>query len=54
VVNSYLAAGGDNFSVLAQARQIQEGDLALDAVSAYFRVKGLVEVPVLDRVRRLP
>ena len=52
-VNSYLASGGDNFSILAQARQIQESELDLDALVAYFRAQGIVAVPALDRIQRL-
>jgi 5'-nucleotidase len=52
VVNSYLASGGDNFSILGQARQIQEGALDLEALIAYFQTQKTVGVPLLDRIQR--
>ena len=52
VVNSYLASGGDNFTVLAQGRPIQESELDLEVLTAYFRAKKTVAVPLLDRIQR--
>jgi 5'-nucleotidase len=50
--NSFLASGGDNFTVFAQGRQIQESELDLEVLTAYFREKKTVGVPQLDRIHR--
>jgi 5'-nucleotidase len=52
-VNSFLASGGDNFTVLAKGKRVQDGILDLDALTAYFKAKKTVAVPVLDRIKRI-
>jgi len=51
-VNSFLASGGDNFTVFAQGRQIQESELDLEVLTAYFREKKTVNIPLMDRIQR--
>ena len=53
-VNSYLASGGDGFKVFAQGRQIQESELDLEVLTAYFREKKTVGAPSLNRITRIP
>jgi 5'-nucleotidase len=56
VVNSFLASGGDNFTVLVQGTNQVGGAVDLDALIAY--VKGLpgqlVTPPAADRIRVVP
>jgi 5'-nucleotidase len=52
-VNNFMAAGGDNFSVLLSGKNIQQGDVDIDAGAAYFRAKGTVPTPVLNRITRI-
>ena len=47
-VNNFLAAGGDNFTVLAQGRDAVDGGLDLDATEAYLKTSP--PVPVAGRV----
>jgi 5'-nucleotidase len=51
-VNSFLASGGDNFTVLAAGRQIQESELDLEVLTAYFSAQKRVEAPALTRIQR--
>ena len=53
-VNSFLAAGGDGFSVLVQGTDRIGGALDLDALEAYFAAHSPVSPPPLDRVALLP
>ncbi len=52
-VNSFMASGGDNFSVLNKGTHIQQGISDIDASSAYFKGRDTVKVPPLDRITRL-
>jgi 5'-nucleotidase len=52
-VNNFMATGGDNFSVLLSGKNIQQGDVDIDAGAAYFRAKGTVPTPVLNRITRI-
>ncbi len=52
-VNNFMADGGDNFTVLRNGVQRQQGEVDLEAVSAYFRAAGTVQVPGLGRIKRL-
>lgn len=52
-VNNFLAGGGDNFSVLQQGAKAQAGDIDSVVAKLYFRVKGIVSAPALDRISRL-
>ncbi|HET9451007.1 MAG TPA: 5'-nucleotidase, partial [Aggregicoccus sp.] len=53
-VNSFLAAGGDGFSVLAQGRARVGGLLDVDALEAYLRAHDPLAPPALGRIRRVP
>jgi len=49
-VNSFLAAGGDNFTVLVSGTDPLGGDVDLDALEDYFTVTGTVGPGPQDRV----
>jgi 5'-nucleotidase len=49
-VNSFMASGGDNYTVLRQGRNRQDGEMDSVVTKLYFRVKGLVVAPALDRI----
>jgi 5'-nucleotidase len=51
-VNSFLASGGDNFTVLAAGRPIQESELDLEVLTAYFSAQKRVAAPALTRIQR--
>jgi 5'-nucleotidase len=53
-VNSFIAAGGDGFSVLPAAGERVGGMLDLDALQAYLRAHNPLVPPPLDRVHRAP
>ncbi|RKH48268.1 bifunctional metallophosphatase/5'-nucleotidase [Corallococcus sicarius] len=57
-VNSFLAPGGDNFSVLAEGTNLVGGGVDSDALEAYLTAKSTqanpLPAPALDRVTRLP
>ena len=57
-VNSFLAPGGDNFSVLAEGTNLVGGGVDSDALEAYLTAKSTLAnplpAPALDRVTRLP
>ncbi|HEX4762335.1 MAG TPA: 5'-nucleotidase, partial [Sphingomicrobium sp.] len=50
-INNFLASGGDNFTVLAQATQAADAGLDLDALEAWLRQGA--KVPELGRVKSL-
>lgn len=50
-VNSFLAGGGDAFSVLTRAREIGDAGLDLDALVAYLRAHEPVETPPPGRIQ---
>jgi 5'-nucleotidase len=52
-VNSFMASGGDNFSVLNHGTHVQQGISDIDASSAYFKSRDTVTVPRLERITRL-
>ena len=52
-VNNFMASGGDLMTVLREGRNLQTGEVDLVAAKLYFRVKGVVPVPALDRIVRL-
>jgi 5'-nucleotidase len=49
-VNNFMASGGDNYTVLRQGRNRQDGEIDSVVTKLYFRVKGLVKAPALDRI----
>ena len=51
-VNTFLAFGGDNFSVFAEGRTIAESETDLDILMAYFRANDRLMPPALDRISR--
>jgi 5'-nucleotidase len=51
--NSFLAEGGDSFSVFKQGKNVQTGELDSVVLKLYFRAKGVVQVPALGRITRL-
>jgi 5'-nucleotidase len=52
-MNSYLAAGGDNFSRFNQGREISGGDLDVDALEDYLRSQSPVRAPATNRITRI-
>ena len=52
-VNNFMASGGDNFTILAGGTNVQQGAIDIDASSAYFKAKGTITAPVLNRINRL-
>ncbi|TKC99803.1 bifunctional metallophosphatase/5'-nucleotidase [Polyangium fumosum] len=53
-VNSFLAAGGDSFTVLVQGTDRLGGALDLEALQVYFAAHSPVSPPALDRITALP
>jgi 5'-nucleotidase len=53
-VNSFLASGGDNFSVLVQGTSPLGGDVDLDALEDYFIAQGTVDPGPQNRITVLP
>ena len=52
-VNSFMASGGDNFTVLTSGTDVQQGALDVDASSVYFKTSGTIRPPARDRITRL-
>ncbi len=52
-VNNFMSTGGDNFKVLLGGKNIQQGDVDIDAGVAYFRAKGTVPTPGQNRITRI-
>ena len=52
-VNSFLADGGDGFSVLQDGEERVVGEIDLDALIAYFAGRGAVEPGPQDRITRI-
>lgn len=52
-VNSFMAAGGDNFTVLSESQKTQDGPEDLDALTTYLRAKEPLSPPALERIKRL-
>jgi len=50
-VNSFLADGGDNFTVLRQGQERVGGVTDLAAWEAYFRAQSPVSPPALGRIQ---
>ena len=53
-MNSFLADGGDGFSVFTQCTNPLGGEVDLDAAVRYFQTHSPVSPPPLNRVTRLP
>ena len=52
-VNSFLADGGDGFSVLKQGKNLQYGPSDIEAFSAYFAGNSPIAPGSTDRIKRL-
>jgi 5'-nucleotidase len=52
-VNTFLAYGGDNFTVFTQGKKMQDGATDLDALTTYLRAKQALRPPLQDRIKRL-
>ena len=53
-MNSFLADGGDGFSVFTQCTKPLGGEVDLDAAVRYFMDNSPIGPPSLDRITRLP
>jgi 5'-nucleotidase len=53
VINDFLAAGGDNFSVLNEGVDAVGGEVYVDALVAYLAANNPISPPALDRITRL-
>lgn len=53
-VNSFLADGGDNFSVLREGTGRVGGDIDLDALEQYFQANSPVAPGARDRITQVP
>ena len=52
-INSFLADGGDGFSVFKSAKNAATGPIDLDALDRYMRDMKVITPPAIDRIRRL-
>ena len=52
-VNSFMASGGDNFTVFVKGSNVQQGGIDLDVMKSYFKAKGTIDPPVRNRITRL-
>ena len=49
-MNSFLATGGDNFSVFNQGTDTLGGDQDIDALEAYIKANSPLAPPATDRI----
>jgi 5'-nucleotidase len=52
-VNSFLADGGDSFSVLKQGRDAKTGAMDVDAFEQFIAKRAQGESITLDRIKRI-
>ncbi|MCX8520336.1 MAG: bifunctional metallophosphatase/5'-nucleotidase [Rhodoferax sp.] len=52
-VNSFMSSGGDNFNVLHHGRNVQEGEVDIEATKRYFRSQPVLQVPEMGRIGRV-
>ncbi len=52
-MNSFLAAGGDNFSVFTEGTDPLGGELDVEALEAYVAANSPLRPPATDRIRRI-
>ena len=52
-VNGFLAAGGDNFSVLKQGRDVRTGMMDIDALEAWLKANPGLLPGAPDRIARV-
>ncbi|HJX39773.1 MAG TPA: 5'-nucleotidase, partial [Anaerolineae bacterium] len=53
-VNNFLAAGGDNFTVLKDGTNLQYGGMDIDALAFYFGANSPVAPGPMNRISRVP
>ena len=53
-MNSFLATGGDGFTVFDEGTDQLGGDVDIDALEAYFAASSPVAPGPADRITRLP
>ncbi len=53
-MNSFLATGGDNFTVFNQGTDTLGGDQDVDALEAYIKASGTLVPPTTNRITALP
>ena len=53
-MNSFLADGGDGFTVFTQCTNQLGGEVDLDALVRYFMAHSPIAPPPLNRITRLP
>jgi 5'-nucleotidase len=53
-MNSFLATGGDNFTVFNQGTDTLGGDQDVDALEAYIKASGTLVPPATNRITALP
>jgi 5'-nucleotidase len=52
-VNNFMATGGDNFKVLVEGKNRQDGPIDIDLFDAYFKAKSPVAPGLKNRITRL-
>ena len=52
-MNSFLAAGGDNFTVFEQGTDATTGPVDLDAMEAYLQTTDIMQLPATGRLRQI-
>ena len=52
-ISSFLASGGDGFTVFSEGRDTLGGDQDLDALEAYVQAQNPVVPPATDRIQRV-
>lgn len=50
-VNDYIAGGGSGFKVLLDGANLEQGGIDLDIAAAYFKAKGIVAKPTVNRIK---
>ena len=52
-MNSYLANGGDQFSLVNQGGHVSGGEMDVDALEAYLRIHSPIKPPATNRITRI-
>jgi 5'-nucleotidase len=52
-ISSFLASGGDGFTVFTEGRDTTGGDLDLDVLEAYVKAQSPVSPPPTSRIQRV-
>ena len=53
-ISSFLASGGDGFTVFMEGRDTTGGDLDLDVLEAYVQAHSPIAPPLTNRIQRAP